>query len=904
MTDPLIPSRYFSSTLSPVSDNSTNELAARSNKRGPEPQQSVNPMAAKRARLALNTDSESRLSIGGTTSFAHAPSITQPHSIKPELASNLEKQQANLRHATWLNDLTLDDLNKAAHGLRGRSRARKNCVTLAKDMLEYFKTEKQPTLSVTRANSPQDIGVELEKQQQPVVKEEFWKEQEIHRLATGSSLEITQSRVVQSRLYDDLLPADPLHSILRSDGIHEVLDHTGVDLTGFTQKRAKADQVITTLKSLALYSSNKGNSKTIYGLINLQSPKSKVGHQVVYLARPDQVWFIDSQRIQGGKGQAVSDSLIESQFSGPDADLNQFQRTVFLIPIHPLGSAEWLRLDTHLQEPDIPQIAESANERAPIANELNFTAVASRQASKMVSGLREQIHISSASSSALSSEAWPIPDAQLYIPRIPNTSDTAITHSSSIGKSNLPAVASRQASKTIRRLREQMNTSSDASSAESESTEVQKRQTEQGIGINSISHSAHQKSLGEEKQDGEHVNLYAKYSDDIKAMNNLTAPNSLDLSGCERITDAELLALNNLNALKSLNLSGCCNITDAGLLALNNLTALESLNLSHCSRLTDAGLLALNNLTALESLDLAWCHNITDGGLYHLNSLTTLQSLNLSGCDNITDAGLDHLSSLTTLQSLDLSYCERVTNLQQTQRVFGQSNRLARDAVNGEATDIGQINALGQTHGFGIRTWQNEPGKKYTGNFRNGQIDGFGYSEFANGGRFEGTYVNGQANGPGKQFLANGSRFEGTYVDDRWTGPGKQFYANGDRFEGTYVDGRRNGPGKQFHANGDRFEGTYVDGRRNGTGKQIFANGDRFEGTYIDGRRNGTGKEFSADGDRFEGTYVDGRRNGPGKEFRANGDRIEGMYVDGELHGQATKFHLDGRQAQCNFVNV
>jgi hypothetical protein len=724
MTDPLIPSRYFSSTLSPVSDNSTNELAARSNKRGPEPQQSVNPMAAKRARLALNTDSESRLSIGGTTSFAHAPSITQPHSIKPELASNLEKQQANLRHATWLNDLTLDDLNKAAHGLRGRSRAGKNCVTLAKDMLEYFKTEKQPTLSVTRANSPQDIGVELEKQQQPVVKEEFWKEQEIHRLATGSSLEITQSRVVQSRLYDDLLPADPLHSILRSDGIHEVLDHTGVDLTGFTQKRAKADQVITTLKSLALYSSNKGNSKTIYGLINLQSPKSKVGHQVVYLARPDQVWFIDSQRIQGGKGQAVSDSLIESQFSGPDADLNQFQRTVFLIPIHPLGSAEWLRLDTHLKESDIPQIAESTNERAPIANELNFTAVASRQASKMVSRLSEQIHTSSASSSALSSEAWPIPNAQMYIPRIPNTSDTAITHSSS-GRSNFPAVASRQASKTISRLREQMNTSSDASSAESESTEVQKRQTEQGIGINSISHSGHQKSVGEEKQDGEHVNLYAKYSDDIKAMNNLTAPKSLDLSGCERITDAELLALNNL----------------------------------------------------------------------------------------------------TALESLDLSYCERVTNLQQTQRVFGQLNRLARDAVNGEATDIGQINAQGQTHGFGIRTWQNEPGKKYTGNFRNGQIDGFGYSEFANGDRFEGTYVEGRRNGPGKQFSANGGRFEGTYVEGRRNGPGKEFLANGDRFEGTYVDGRANGPGKEFCANGDRIEGMYVDGERHGQATKFHLDG-------------------------------------------------------------------------------
>jgi antitoxin component YwqK of YwqJK toxin-antitoxin module len=218
--------------------------------------------------------------------------------------------------------------------------------------------------------------------------------------------------------------------------------------------------------------------------------------------------------------------------------------------------------------------------------------------------------------------------------------------------------------------------------------------------------------------------------------------------------------------------------------------------------------------------------------------------------------------------------------LQQTQRVFGQLNRLARDAVNGEATDIGQINAQGRTHGFGIRTYQDGLGGRYAGNFRNGQMDGFGYSEFADGGRFEGTYVDGQLNGPGKEFLANGVHFEGTYVNGRANGPGKHFFASGNRIEGTYVDGQLNGPGKKF-----------------------FANGGRIEGTYVDDRLNGPGKEFFANGDRFEGTYVDGRRNGPGEQFFANGDRIEGIFVNDQRHGQATMFHLDGRQGQCNFVN-
>jgi hypothetical protein len=221
--------------------------------------------------------------------------------------------------------------------------------------------------------------------------------------------------------------------------------------------------------------------------------------------------------------------------------------------------------------------------------------------------------------------------------------------------------------------------------------------------------------------------------------------------------------------------------------------------------------------------------------------------------------------------------------LQQTQRVFGQAGGMARRTVNGEATDIGQVNAQGQTHGFGIRTWQNEPGKKYTGNFRNGQIDGFGYSEFANGDRFEGTFVDGRWNGPGKRFLANGGRFEGTYVDGRPHGPGKEFFVNGDRFEGTYVDGRANGPGKQFLANGDRSEGTIVDGRPNGPGKKFFANGDRFEGTYVDGRANGLGKKFRANGDRIEVMFVNGRRHGPCIETLANGEQRTTHYDMGQL---------------------
>jgi hypothetical protein len=186
--------------------------------------------------------------------------------------------------------------------------------------------------------------------------------------------------------------------------------------------------------------------------------------------------------------------------------------------------------------------------------------------------------------------------------------------------------------------------------------------------------------------------------------------------------------------------------------------------------------------------------------------------------------------------------------LQQTQRVFGQAGGLAQRVVNEQYTDMGQVNAQGQTHGFGIRTWQNEPGKKYIGSFRNGQMDGFGYKEFPNGTRGEGMFVRNQLHGQGKLFRANGDSFEGTFVDDRPHGTGMEIKVNGDRFEETYVDGRRHGPSRQFFANGSRFEGTHVDGLLQGRATIFDPDGEQTECNFVN--------------DQFHGPYIKTWPNG------------------------------------------
>jgi tRNA U38,U39,U40 pseudouridine synthase TruA len=133
---------------------------------------------------------------------------------------------------------------------------------------------------------------------------------------------------------------------------------------------------------------------------------------------------------------------------------------------------------------------------------------------------------------------------------------------------------------------------------------------------------------------------------------------SLNLSGCSKITDAGVTALSQCAQLQSLNLTNCDKITDAGVTALSHFTQLQSLNLSFCSKITDAGVAALSQCTQLQSLNLTYCNEITDAGVTALSRSTQLQSLNLYSCEKITDASVTALSQCTQLQSLNLTYCK------------------------------------------------------------------------------------------------------------------------------------------------------------------------------------------------------------------------------------------------------
>jgi hypothetical protein len=152
----------------------------------------------------------------------------------------------------------------------------------------------------------------------------------------------------------------------------------------------------------------------------------------------------------------------------------------------------------------------------------------------------------------------------------------------------------------------------------------------------------------------------------LRAVSNLHALTSLDLTYCYKVTDEGLWAVSNLPALTELNLTHCYNVTDEALQAVSSLHALTSLNLRHCRKVTDVGVQAVSNLPHLTCLNLSET-DVTYQALRAVSSLPVLTSLNLSQCYNMTDAALRAVRNLPELTSLNLRHCRKVSIVARTE---------------------------------------------------------------------------------------------------------------------------------------------------------------------------------------------------------------------------------------------
>jgi len=174
----------------------------------------------------------------------------------------------------------------------------------------------------------------------------------------------------------------------------------------------------------------------------------------------------------------------------------------------------------------------------------------------------------------------------------------------------------------------------------------------------------------------------------------------------------------------------------------------------------------------------------------------------------------------------------------------------------------------------------------YTGDLKDEEPHGHGTINYDDGKKFVGEFMNGQAHGHGVYYRADGSvLFDGTYKSGQRV-DGTVTYDNGSKYTGTFsYDGSPHGQGIYRDKNGDvLFKGEYSYGyRENGYGKEE-SDYYTFEGEYKNGRWNGTGTIIwknvkNGHSTKFVGTFVNGVKT-KGLMYFKGGDMYEGTFKD------------------------
>ncbi len=161
--------------------------------------------------------------------------------------------------------------------------------------------------------------------------------------------------------------------------------------------------------------------------------------------------------------------------------------------------------------------------------------------------------------------------------------------------------------------------------------------------------------------------------------------------------------------------------------------------------------------------------------------------------------------------------------------------------------------------------------------------DGQGTYVYPSGAKYSGQFRNGKINGEGVLYFSNGNRYSGNWVDHYRQGKGRLVFTNGDVYEGNFRRSKFHGHGVLAFSNGDSYQGEWADDVMHGEGSYDYHNGDRYVGWFRKGKLHGQGTMYYHDGDRFEGKWKDNLKNGNGTYYRANGKQVSGLWVAGKI---------------------
>jgi serine/threonine protein kinase len=126
---------------------------------------------------------------------------------------------------------------------------------------------------------------------------------------------------------------------------------------------------------------------------------------------------------------------------------------------------------------------------------------------------------------------------------------------------------------------------------------------------------------------------------------------------------------------------------------------------------------------------------------------------------------------------------------------------------------------------------------QYTGNFKNGLLEGDGVFISYNGDSMSAFFINGVATGYGEINYASGATYHGNFVDGIIEGEGEMASADGSYYKGSFSGGLYDGFGYYEDSEGLSYEGEFKNGTFNGQGTTRDANGYLIQsGRWINGQ--------------------------------------------------------------------
>jgi len=129
--------------------------------------------------------------------------------------------------------------------------------------------------------------------------------------------------------------------------------------------------------------------------------------------------------------------------------------------------------------------------------------------------------------------------------------------------------------------------------------------------------------------------------------------------------------------------------------------------------------------------------------------------------------------------------------------------------------------------------WSNQD--VYKGEWKNGNLNGFGEYHFAMGGVYKGNWKDGLMHGKGECCYKDNSTYKGEWNLGKKEGYGEFYSFNGECYVGNWKNGHPDGKGGYFYSDGSRYVGEWREGKKHGYGTYFFSNGKIFSGEWRDG---------------------------------------------------------------------